>query len=109
VIRWIPEIKDDPADLQLPLIDRPAADQQRADDLELGAQIHQKVHRELEAEDAHVEFEDVLDAPVVGAVPRNVAGPSSTTLTLSWRMIWTRSWCAGSRPASAARIPAGQR
>src|ERR1700736_3728597 len=52
---------------------QPSADQQRSDDLELSAQVHQEVHRELEPKDSHVELEHAVDAPVGGLVPRIVA------------------------------------
>ena len=52
---------------------QPSADQQRGDDLELSAQVHQEDHREFEPKDSHVELEHAVDAPVVGLVPRVVA------------------------------------
>ena len=63
----------DTADFQPFGVHRPSADQEYADNLELSAQIHQEVHRELEAEDSHVELEHMLDAFVVGPVVRGVA------------------------------------
>src|ERR1700730_5961752 len=66
----------DAADFQSLRVHRPSADKQRADNLELSAQVHQEVHRELEAVDSHVELEYVLDALVVGPIPRVVAADS---------------------------------
>src|ERR1700719_2420254 len=65
----------DPADFQPTGIDRPSADQERADNLQLSAEVHQEVHRELELVDPHVELKDVLDAFLVGTIPRLVAAP----------------------------------
>ena len=42
----------DTADLELIRMYQPSADQQRGDDLELSAQVHQEVHRELEPKDS---------------------------------------------------------
>src|SRR4051812_36769807 len=63
----------DTADFQPFGVHRPSADQEYADNLELSAQVHQEVHRELEAEDSHVELKHMLDAFVVGPVVRSVA------------------------------------
>src|ERR1700730_17717412 len=63
----------DTADRELIRMHQPSPDQQRGDDLELSAQVHQEVHRELEPKDSHVELEYAVDARVVGLVPRVVA------------------------------------
>src|SRR6185437_16056309 len=67
---------DDAADLQSLRIHRQSTDQQHAYNLELGAEVHQEVHRELEAVDPHVQLEHALNACVVGLVTRAVASGS---------------------------------
>src|ERR1700730_6617996 len=70
---------------------QPSADQQRGDDLELSAQVHQEVHRELEPKDSLLSSNKRSMRPP--SVWSRASSPliASTTLTLSCRMIWTRA------------------
>src|ERR1700680_479241 len=92
----------DAADFKSLRVHRPSADKQRADNLELSAQVHQEVHRELEAVDSHVELEYVLDALVVGPIPRVVAAYSLDDADAELPDDLDALGCVGSpRPASA--------
>src|SRR5579864_499244 len=67
------DVGDNTADLELALQHVPAAQQQSHDDLQMTAEIHEEVHAELQAIDADIDGEDVVDARCVAPAPRSLA------------------------------------
>src|SRR5437763_5335137 len=62
------------ADLELAIEHVPAAEQERRHALQVVTEVHQKIHGELELEDAHIELKDALDRPGVDALAAVVLG-----------------------------------
>src|SRR5262249_19913086 len=58
---------NDTANLEPVGVDPPTADQQSRDDLQMTAEVHQKVHRKFEPENPHVEGKHPVDPLLVRA------------------------------------------